>query len=209
MPATLASSGIVLTEYQDDVLRELINIGIGNAAGVLNQMVQSHVTLQVPEIRLISPAELTNQPSSCGWGRGVAIRIAFGGSFEGVTALIFSQQSASTLVSLLVGQADLGLDMDSLRIGTLQEVGNIVLNGVMGSIANMLGEHIDYMPPDYHEDDIARVLPDDIEQEGVIIFIRANFLIQEHLIEGDVLIFFNTSTLRELIRQIDAKLGAG
>jgi len=209
MSAPLPSSKIALSEYQDDILRELINIGIGNAAGVLNQMVQSHVTLQVPEIRLISPAEFINQPNGGDWGRGVAIRIAFGGAFEGVTALIFSQQSASTLVSLLVGQVDLGLDMDSLRIGTLQEVGNIVLNGVMGSIANMLGEHIDYMPPDYYEDDVAHVLPDDIEQEGgIIIFIRANFLIQEHLIEGDVLIFFNTSTLRELIRHIDAKLGA-
>lgn len=30
-----------ISEYQYDVLRELINIGIGNAAGVLNQMVNS------------------------------------------------------------------------------------------------------------------------------------------------------------------------
>lgn len=209
-----ARPGIALTEYQADVLRELINIGIGNAAGVLNQMVQAHVTLQVPEIQLITPAELAARPVGFGWSRSVAIRVAFGGAFEGITALIFPQQSASALVSLLVGQTDLDLDMDSLRIGTLQEVGNIVLNGVMGSISNMLGEHLDYMPPDYYEDEVARVLPMDSGQghdaeQGVIIFIRANFLIQEHLIEGDVLIFFNASTLREILRHIDAKLGAG
>lgn len=207
--ASPEKDALALTEYQDDVLRELINIGVGNAAGVLNQMVQAHVTLQVPEIRLIRHADLAEQPSSCGWGRGVAIRIAFGGSFEGVTALIFSQESAATLVNLLVGESPLDMDMHSLRIGTLQEVGNIVLNGVMGSIANMLGEHLDYMPPDYQEDEISHVLPEDLDGGGIIIFIRANFLIEEHLIEGDVLIFFNTSTLRELIHKIDTKLGAG
>lgn len=194
-----------VTEMQHDVLRELINIGIGNAAGVLNQMVGSHVTLRVPQVEILSPAKLLQQPSSCGWGKGVVIHIVFGGSFEGVTALVFSPQSAANLVSLLVGQEDFGLDMDSLRIGTLQEVGNIVLNGVMGSIANMLAEHIDYMPPDYFEDNVANILPKDAG--SVIIFIRANFLIQEHLVEGEVLIFFNTTTLRELLKKIDVRLG--
>jgi len=105
-----------VTEMQHDVLRELINIGIGNAAGVLNQMVGSHVTLRVPQVEILSPAKLLQQPSSCGWGKGVVIHIVFGGSFEGVTALVFSPQSAANLVSLLVGQEDFGLDMDSLRI---------------------------------------------------------------------------------------------
>jgi chemotaxis protein CheC len=201
------SSSIDISEYQYDVLRELINIGVGNAAGVLNQMVNSHVTLQVPEILVLSPADLASQPSTCDWGKGVAINIAFGGAFEGVTALVFSPQSASNLVSLLVGQEDFCLDMDSLRIGTLQEVGNIVLNGVMGSIANMLSEHIDYMPPDYFEDDIIKVLPTGDGEDRIIIFIRANFLITEHLVEGEVFIFFNSTTLQALLEKIDAKLG--
>jgi chemotaxis protein CheC len=199
-------SSVHLSELQHDVLRELINIGIGNAAGVLNQMVNSHVTLQVPQVMVLSPAELLRQPSTCRWGKGVIINMVFGGSFEGVTALVFSPQSAFNLVSLLVGQEDFGLDMDSLRIGTLQEVGNIVLNGVMGSIANMLSEHIDYMPPDYFEDEIINVLFKGGDEDSVIIFIRANFLIQEHLVEGEVFIFFNSSTLRELLKKIDATL---
>lgn len=196
-----------ISEYQYDVLRELINIGIGNAAGVLNQMVNSHVTLTVPETMLLSPAELLCQPSTCNWGRGVAIHIEFGGAFQGVASLVFSLPSASNLVSLLVGEEDFGLDMDSLRVGTLQEVGNIVLNGVMGTIANMLAEHIDYMPPDYFEDEIARVLPTAGQSDGIIVFIRVNFLIEAHLVEGEVFIFFNTATLEELFRKIDAKLG--
>lgn len=198
---------IEISEYQYDVLRELINIGIGSAAGVLNQMVNSHVTLSVPEIMILSPAELLNQPSTCNWGRGVAIHIEFGGAFQGVASLIFSLPSASNLVSLLVGEDDFGLDMDSLRVGTLQEVGNIVLNGVMGTIANMLTEHIDYMPPDYFEDEIAHVLPTNGQSDRVIVFVRVNFLIEAHLVEGEVLIFFNTATLEELLKKIDAKLG--
>ncbi len=43
------------------------------------------------------------------------------------------------------------LDMDALRAGTFCEVGNIVLNGVMGSISNMLNFDFDYSVPEYLE----------------------------------------------------------
>ncbi len=43
-----------LTAAQLDALKELINIGIGRAAGMLNDMVNSHVSLQVPQVRILS-----------------------------------------------------------------------------------------------------------------------------------------------------------
>jgi hypothetical protein len=63
------------------------------------------------------------------------------------------------------------------------------------------------MPPDYFEDDIIKVLPTGDREDRIIIFIRANFLITEHLVEGEVFIFFNSTTLQALLEKIDAKLG--
>ena len=39
---------MILTAEQQDILTELINIGVGRASGMLNEMLQSHVDLQSP-----------------------------------------------------------------------------------------------------------------------------------------------------------------
>ncbi|MFP5259477.1 MAG: chemotaxis protein CheC, partial [Acidobacteriota bacterium] len=64
-----------LSSLQLDILQELINIGVGRAAGMLNQMVNTHIQLQVPVLRVLTPKQLADQyaaransvfpPSSC------------------------------------------------------------------------------------------------------------------------------------------------
>jgi chemotaxis protein CheC len=128
-----------LTPMQLDLLTELINIGIGRAAGSINQMSNAHVQLQVPHLRLLSDEGLAEycQPIA---GRMLScIRLPFDGALSGLTFLIFPPAGASGLISIILGREHIPFDKDSLRIGTLEEIGNIVLNGVMGSISNFLG----------------------------------------------------------------------
>uniref|UniRef100_A0ACD5GZE0 Uncharacterized protein n=1 Tax=Desertifilum tharense IPPAS B-1220 TaxID=1781255 RepID=A0ACD5GZE0_9CYAN len=51
--------------------------------------------------------------------------------------MIFPTESASTLVSLLTGEKPGTPDLEAVKIGTLLEVGNIVLNGVVGTVSNL------------------------------------------------------------------------
>ena len=41
-----------LTEFQFDALTEVINIGVGRAASILNEMIETHISLQIPEIKV-------------------------------------------------------------------------------------------------------------------------------------------------------------
>jgi chemotaxis protein CheY-P-specific phosphatase CheC len=50
---------------QLDALRELINIGIGRAAGVLNEMLSAHIQLYVPDVEILSAEE--SRERSTGW----------------------------------------------------------------------------------------------------------------------------------------------
>ena len=52
-----------VTDYQLDALKELINIGVGRAAGMLNQILDNHVYLQVPDAKLLSPVEIQEESS--------------------------------------------------------------------------------------------------------------------------------------------------
>jgi hypothetical protein len=51
------------TADQMDALSEMVNIGMGQAAGILNDMVGSHVSLRAPVIDLLSPAALERKKS--------------------------------------------------------------------------------------------------------------------------------------------------
>lgn len=191
---------MTLSPLQLDILQELINIGVGRAAGMLNQMVNTHIQLQVPVLKVLTQAQLAalyaERPNSV----FSAVQLSFTGEFAGISALIFPPESASKLVSVVLGKDALPAD-DAMRCGTLQEVGNIVLNGVMGSIANILKEPLHYSPPDFIEADITSIVGGG---DGMILVARTQFSMKDHLIEGEVLIIFSLSSFDSLLTAIDA-----
>ena len=48
-----------LNELQLDYLKEIINIGIGKSANLLNQVVKNKVVLKVPVVQIIKIEEIT------------------------------------------------------------------------------------------------------------------------------------------------------
>ncbi|WP_428562937.1 MAG: chemotaxis protein CheX [Solidesulfovibrio sp. DCME] len=194
-----------LSPLQLDILQELINIGVGRAAGMLNQMVNTHIQLQVPVLRVLTQAQLAQLYAERPDSVFSAVQLGFSGEFAGISALIFPPESASKLVAVVLGKEG-GLPGDeAMRRGTLQEVGNIVLNGVMGSIANILREPLRYTPPDFIESDISGIVG---QGTGMILVARTQFSMKDHLIEGEVLIIFSLSSFDSLLAAIDSLAGA-
>ncbi len=194
-----------------DVLTELINIGLGRAAGILNQMSKAHVQLQVPQVAVLSSEQLPGYFDSIGDKVVAAVRLPFQGRMEGQASLVFPPESAANLVSIIIGQANIPFDEDSLRIGTLEEVGNIVLNGVMGSISNVLKNGIEYYPPAYYEDTLGNLMRLESmlgseEDPKVLLVARTLFSVENLLIEGEVLIVFRLSSFSGVLAAINRML---
>jgi chemotaxis protein CheC len=186
-----------------DALRELINIGVGRAAGVLNQMVRSHIVLQIPMVRVITVGELCRIIPEMVGDSVAAVRLGFEGDFRGEAELIFPPASATRLVSLLTGEEEGSPDLDAARAGTLNEVGNIVLNGVMGSVVNVLHQELRFGLPSYYEDRSADLIADRDEADLTVVLAKARFGVVDCEIEGDILVVFETGTFSQLMRAID------
>ncbi|MHC1712556.1 MAG: chemotaxis protein CheC [Solidesulfovibrio sp.] len=77
------------SSMQLDILQELINIGVGRAAGMLNQLVNTHIQLQVPVLRVLTPAQLADMYASRSSSVFSAVQLSFAGEFTGISALIF------------------------------------------------------------------------------------------------------------------------
>lgn len=195
-----------LTPDQLDALKELINIGVGRAAATLNAMIQVHIQLQVPFIQIVALSAL-EEMTDLSDERLAAVRLAFQGPFSGTAALVFPTESAAHLVSVLTGEEADSPDLDAVRVGTLTEVGNIVLNGVMGSMGNVLERRIDYVVPSYMEATITNLLTaHETDPDVTVLLAQTRFTIEQLHIHGDVMLFFEVGSFDALVEAIDAML---
>jgi chemotaxis protein CheC len=193
-----------LTATQIDALQELINIGIGQAANLLNEMVESRIMLEVPTIQILNPVSLQQLLLQRFDGeRLAAVRQAFKGSFNGTAELMFPRQSASTLVAVLTGEALDSPDLDVVKIGTLSEIGNIVINGVLGTISNLLASHLEFSLPIYVEDSVTNIVQSYNFRDSTVILAQARFKVEQLEIIGDIVLIFEVTSFDALIEAID------
>lgn len=198
---------MILTDVQIDALKELINIGVGRASGVLSSMIDCRISLEVPAIKIITLSELGEEVGRIGQGQLSAVKLGFKGSFTGTAALVFPPDSAAKLVSLLVREETDTPDLDAVRVGTLNEIGNIVINGVMGSVSNVLRQHIDYSLPAYVEDSLEHMLAAGASgTDFLILLAHTRFTVEEFMIEGNIVLVFESKSFGALIAAIDRDL---
>jgi chemotaxis protein CheC len=188
-----------------DAIRELVNIGVGKAAGQLNQMTGSHIRLQIPTVSLLPFTDITSSDHAMLSGEVLsAVLLNFKGTFSGITAVVFPPASAASLVMLLTGEKEQSPELDAMRVEALKEVGNIIINAVMGSIANVLGERLTYSIPSYHEGPFMSVaeLQRKTSKDEWVMLARTNFLIESLNIEGDILLILEVGSLDRLVKSI-------
>lgn len=198
-----------LTDDQLDALQELINIGVGRAASMLNEMVDARIILQIPVVKVLSLLNLQQElKGRFNEGYFSAVKLSFIGAFCGTAELVFPTDSASTLVAVLTGE-ELGTpDLDAVRIGTLSEVGNIVINGVMGSISNVLKQHMNYTMPVYLEDTIENLLKLDNSSNVAILLAQTRFTIEKLQIIGDIILIVELNSFDALLEAINHEMEA-
>ena len=191
-----------------DAVRELINIGVGRAAGLLNDMTGTHIHLKVPAVRILRYTDLIRQDRLLGSEKLSAVTLQFDGSFSGISMLVFPPESAAILIMALTGEKIEAPELDALRIETLNEVGNIVNNAVMGSITNILEERLTYSMPTYSEGNLQHILGKGIsdEYEWVILAI-SQFMLSDLHVVGNILMIFEIGSLDVLLLRIKESAG--
>jgi len=194
----------MLTADQEDALRELINIGVGRAAGMLNEMTSSRIRLRVPWLRMVDLEHLESFIEGESEQLS-AVKMDFQGPFTGMAALIFPTDSAAILVSHLTGEATDSPDIDALRAVTLTEIGNIVVNCVLGSIMNLLQRQVMYSLPHYSEGTLSSVIRSSVENPSDrVLLVRTHFCLEELRLEGDIVLIMEVGSLDLLCTGIES-----
>jgi chemotaxis protein CheC len=194
------------SDAQLDALKEVINIGVGYAAASLNEFVGRPIALQVPEVEVIPLNEACDRVGAFRWERVASVQLTFSGSLSGSVALVFPYDNAVNLVGLLTEDGcGAATDVDSIKAATLEETGNIVLNGVVGAISNLLEGRILFSIPYYTEQVWlpVRAAGSAASPAVQVILARARFTVSERQIQGEIFLFLELSALRDLLQALD------
>jgi chemotaxis protein CheC len=200
----ISNGGYVLSDRQLDMVKEIINIGVGQAAASLNDLVDSHIELSLPEIELMSIKDIESDHLDLFHSELSSVHLPFSGHFAGTAMLTFPTEDAIKLVSALTGEDSSPSGLDAVMAGTLNEVGNIVINGIIGSISNQLREPLDYSLPGYFRGKLSTLMArDQLDKDIAVVMAYINFSIESLRISGNIVLIFELLSFGNFISTVD------
>lgn len=193
-----------LTELEHDALVELFNIGVGQAAAAMSEIVNETVTMSVPAISFLTRATaaklLTSR--STGNGRLCGISQHYSGAFDTEAVLMFPEEKSQEIVRLMVGEAMPLAELSAMEQEAMSEIGNILLNSCVGSLANLLGHELHGSLPDYHVGYSEEILAQAGSGETAVLMLHIEFVIERQQIAGDVAFIMDMTALHDLKQHV-------
>ncbi|EGY01770.1 CheC, inhibitor of MCP methylation [Nitrospirillum viridazoti Y2] len=201
----------ILDELENDALTELVNIGVSRAAVSLRKMVGNQVTLSVPSVEVVGrklAATLIQERES---DELVAVRQDFTGAFNGRALLIFPESNSLELVRAVTQDELSRPEMVDIEEEALAETGNVVLNGCLATMANILQRPLTMSLPQVLRGDgqILFELAEKHDDDGVVLFLYINFAISGRDIRGYIAMLMDLpslQSLKELIGEFIARV---
>ena len=146
-----------LTSQYFDVLKELGNIGAGNATTALAQMLQCKVDMQVPQVRLLNFSEV-GEVMGGEEQIVVGIYLAVEGDITGSIMFILEQNAGKALVSKLMGMPASEGEFNEMEISAMKEIGNIITGAYLNSLSQLTNLKMLPSVPDLNIDMLNAIL---------------------------------------------------
>ncbi len=129
-----------LEEFSDmefDVLKEISNIGAGNATTAISQMMGIKMNMEVPVIKFLEFKELAE---SIGGAENIVTGILFGleMDIDGMMMFVMDCKSAQRVIAnILQSEVAEGTDFSEMGLSVLQELGNIIAGAYLSAISSL------------------------------------------------------------------------
>src|SRR5699024_4400194 len=135
-----------LTEFQKDVLREIGNIGAGNATTSMSQMIEKEIVMEVPSVNIVTINEMMDL---IGGAEKLIVAIFFRikGEITGTVYFILTLEEAQNFVHEMTQMEDLVLmdeahNINEMAVSVLQEMANILTGSYLSALADFTQLHM-------------------------------------------------------------------
>ena len=126
-----------LDDTQYDVLKEIGNIGAGNATTALARLLNTKIDMSVPKVTLVPFNRLAD---TIGSEEMVVVGILLGleGDISGMMMFLLQEKSAHNLVNILMGNSSEKCEpFNEIELSALHEIGNIIAGSYLSALAGL------------------------------------------------------------------------
>ncbi len=195
-----------LNQMQLDAMREIGNIGSGNAATALSNMLSKPIDINVPTIQILDYNEVTDRLG--GPERDmIGMMVTLDEDVKGMILFLLEREFAHITVNILLGQdiSDYS-ELDEMGQSMLKEIGNIMSASYINAIAMFTNLTIDISPPALTEDMVGSILSvPAIHFANIsdsIIFIENSFEVDGRSTDNNILLIPEVDSLEKIIKAL-------
>lgn len=188
-----------LSAEENEVLQEVVNIGMGQAGASLAKLLNAFVRLSVPQIRWVSGADFTDQVAQLVDGSEecwTGVRQGFYNQLEGEVFALYGAAGCRQLGELLrYGEEDAAEEEERLL-----DVTNILMGACLVGVAEQLQRDVDFTPPSLIEIDksIDQLLANRERNWRQCLLMEVNFHLEEIDFSCHLVILLSENSIGQL-----------
>lgn len=130
-----------------DMIKEVVNIGTGNAATSLSNLIKQKIKISVPTVEIQEFKDISSQiggPDNI----VIAILIKISGDISGLMLYIMSEESACALSNKLLKRNRKKIsEFSDLEYSMVKEIGNILMSSYLTALSKIMGYKISQSLP--------------------------------------------------------------
>ncbi len=188
-----------------DFLKEIGNIGAGNAATSLSNMLSKRIEMNVPKVSLLDYNDIVD---SIGGAENVlvGVLIGFEGDIEGLILFLLKKEFVHLVLNSLMGTELKGFEeIGELELSALSEISNIMVSSYVNSISTLTNMKINITTPSLNID-MAGALLDAVTAEFAevadkVVFIKEKYYCQNETAHSYMLLLPTMSSLKILLKK--------
>ncbi len=200
-----------LTDMEFDALKEVGNVGVGNAATALSRFLDRRVEIDLPTTKFVHFGNLANElggPEQI--VTGVYLQLV--GDLSGEAVFMFPRNDALLLVDLITGnKIGSTKTMTEFNESAFKEMSNIFTGAYLASMSKMLGftilQSIPHMAADMAQSILDFILIRFAMHADEILMIKTKIQIEGHKIDGNFMLVFEPLSLKKIVSAIKYQYG--
>jgi len=201
----------ILDDFFVDAVAEVLNVGMGSAAASLSEMISDEVNLSVPGVEFVSRLAATKIIGAKAKTDVSGVHQNFQGAFGGDAMLLFPEEQSLELVRAVLQQDDLSLtDLTDMEQEAMTEIGNVILNACLCSMADMFSQEIQGEIPEFVKGSLKQVFSAEgsLENtEAVVLLLNMDFSVDTKNLQGYVTFLMDVESVQQFKNTIENMLG--
>ena len=187
-----------ITQQQADIIGEVANICIGNAATALSMILNKRTNITTPVVEVLS------EESSLSSDEHVLVKVPYTKGLDGTNLLVLNVQDALIIANLMMGGEGTdtsAMTLDEITVSAISEAMNQMCGTIATSMASLLGKPTDIgFPLINSKDKKTFEIPDELCNGTDIVKVTFRITV-DNLIDSNLLQLYPISIVKQILKQ--------